>query len=426
MDLTEKGWLEKYFQIRKEIEAPVFDYNQDYERFIYKIFQPTGLLYGHPLNLPDFISLDLTDWPVKERVKLIFTEAIMSSGIIIESFKNKSPDYSFINRFQDIVNTFYTFIQEKKYSFVPFTKNKTGIQKAENILNKRVIVKAEWNASFWQGFFQNILLFSDILIIINYINKGQLEDIKKKQESIRIKALTIIAAAAFADREIDSTEKKLFEFFVESAELKSAQKKKMLKLIDNSPDINNIDVTNDSWLEKKYLLELAILTVWADRNLQEVEEDFLVRLSKKMGFDEVELNTSMTAIESFVMNNWERVHYLQSKQNYLIVSKRLKNRISKIALKYKHEITNEIKESKELVQLINKSKTSTLTVDEKAKIRQQLIDILKSIPAFVVIALPFSFLTLPIIFKILPKSVFPSSFDENRILKTDKKGFISE
>lgn len=44
--------------------------------------------------------------------------------------------------------------------------------------------------------------------------------------------------------------------------------------------------------------------------------------------------------------------------------------------------------------------------------RVQLIDILKSIPAFVIIALPGSFLTLPILLKVLPKGAFPSGFQD--------------
>ena len=427
MDLTEKGWLQKYIEYRTGIDAPGFDSYDDYEKLIYKTFQPTGIMYGHPLNMPDFIVLDLNDWPVKERTKLIFTEAIISSGIIVNSCKNGAPDYQFITQIQQPVKDFYSTTGSKGFSFLSFGKNKTDLQIAESFLNKRVVVKAGWNASFWQGFFQNLLLFTDVLIMINYFNTGRLDAVKEKQENIRIKALTIMAAAAFADGEVDSSERKLFDFFVKSAELKPDRKKQIQVLLDGSPDLNSIpDFDNESWLEKKYLLELAVLTVWADRNLHRNEEEFLVKLNEKMGFNEVELHASMAAIESFVMNNWKRVHYLQSKQNYLIVSKRLTGRMSKIALKYKHEIGNEISESKELINLINKSRTSFLTVDEKAKIRQQLIDILKSVPAFVIIALPFSFLTLPILFKILPKSVFPSSFDENKIIRTNKKGFISE
>jgi hypothetical protein len=40
------------------------------------------------------------------------------------------------------------------------------------------------------------------------------------------------------------------------------------------------------------------------------------------------------------------------------------------------------------------------------------MDILKTIPAFVIIALPFTFITLPTLLALLPKSAFPSSFQE--------------
>tara|TARA_R100000027_G_scaffold65999_1_gene61201 strand:- start:591 stop:788 length:198 start_codon:yes stop_codon:yes gene_type:complete len=62
--------------------------------------------------------------------------------------------------------------------------------------------------------------------------------------------------------------------------------------------------------------------------------------------------------------------------------------------------------------LFEKSKTQPLNAEEKEIMRVQLIDILKSIPAFVIIALPGSFLTLPLLLKVLPKSAFPSGFQD--------------
>jgi hypothetical protein len=45
-----------------------------------------------------------------------------------------------------------------------------------------------------------------------------------------------------------------------------------------------------------------------------------------------------------------------------------------------------------------------------------LIDILKTIPTFVIIALPGTFITLPLLIKLLPKSAFPSAFSEEEEL----------
>ena len=80
--------------------------------------------------------------------------------------------------------------------------------------------------------------------------------------------------------------------------------------------------------------------------------------------------------------------------------------------KNKNAIVQEIKESKELMMLLHKMTKENLTQNEKAKVQQQLIDILKTLPTFVIIALPGSFITLPLLLKLLPKSAFPSAFSE--------------
>jgi hypothetical protein len=53
---------------------------------------------------------------------------------------------------------------------------------------------------------------------------------------------------------------------------------------------------------------------------------------------------------------------------------------------------------------LTRAKSHELSEDEKKKLRVLLIDMLKSIPTFVIISLPQRFLTLPILMQILPKN----------------------
>ena len=133
-----------------------------------------------------------------------------------------------------------------------------------------------------------------------------------------------------------------------------------------------------------------------------------------LGLSDEELTHSMVSVEQFVMEYWNQVHYLQIKQNYRIVSERLIIRMRQLARKNQRLIGKEITESRELVSLLRKSTTQNLTQEEKDKVREQLLDILKAIPAFAFLFLPGSFLTLPILLRIIPKSIlYPSSFREN-------------
>lgn len=86
--------------------------------------------------------------------------------------------------------------------------------------------------------------------------------------------------------------------------------------------------------------------------------------------------------------------------------------IKEAIYKNKIRLAKELKESKELVFLIRKSLTTTLTEDEKAKVKQQMLDICKAIPAFAVFMLPGGALLLPLLIKLIP-DILPSAFRDD-------------
>lgn len=78
----------------------------------------------------------------------------------------------------------------------------------------------------------------------------------------------------------------------------------------------------------------------------------------------------------------------------------------------KKRLAKELQESKELVFLIKKSITTNLSDEEKAKVKEQMIDICKAIPAFTVFMLPGGALLLPLLIKLIP-DILPSAFRGN-------------
>ena len=80
--------------------------------------------------------------------------------------------------------------------------------------------------------------------------------------------------------------------------------------------------------------------------------------------------------------------------------------------KNKKRLAKELSESKELVYLIRKSMTSSLSEEEKEKVKEQLLDICKAVPAFTVFMLPGGALLLPLLIKLIP-DILPSAFRES-------------
>jgi hypothetical protein len=75
-------------------------------------------------------------------------------------------------------------------------------------------------------------------------------------------------------------------------------------------------------------------------------------------------------------------------------------------------LRQELFQSKEVIYLIKKSINSELSSTEKQKIKVQLLDICKSIPALAVFLLPGGALLLPLLIKLIP-DILPSSFRDD-------------
>lgn len=78
----------------------------------------------------------------------------------------------------------------------------------------------------------------------------------------------------------------------------------------------------------------------------------------------------------------------------------------------------EIKQTRELASLLTKSTHTTLTDEEWGKVRLQLTEILKAIPALAIFALPGGMILLPILFRFLPEQMRPRSFPKQKSEKT--------
>lgn len=78
----------------------------------------------------------------------------------------------------------------------------------------------------------------------------------------------------------------------------------------------------------------------------------------------------------------------------------------------KLRLYQELSQSKEAMYLIRKSTNTKLSPEEKEKIKIQLIDICKSIPALAVFLLPGGALLLPLLIKLIP-DILPSAFRDD-------------
>ncbi len=85
--------------------------------------------------------------------------------------------------------------------------------------------------------------------------------------------------------------------------------------------------------------------------------------------------------------------------------------MKKAVLRNRDRVYQEIRETATLYRLLTRwSKGETLTLQEKADVRAQLLDICKTIPALAIFLAPFGSIVLAVLIKFLPFNIMPSAF----------------
>ena len=419
MKPSEKGWLKQYLEFRKELLGDLTVEKRKFthpEHSLYKVIQPTGLMYGHAVEVLDIPNQK--DWNEKDKMKLLLAESLISSSLLFHDKPvSNADDLSklMVKTLESIANFYNNVFPELATpSKTLFGKRKSPLELAEKILDKRIARTSDFSGNFWAQFFHNSLLFLDIFIFGQWIHTNAdrivSDFFKYEREELRFSVVKVIAAAAHANKKIEFEERKLLDFFLQSAGLPAEKKREAIQIFEKGIEVEAINLpTNNSWLLKKYFLEMAILTIWADKRVEEKENEFLIRLCDYIDFKEEDLENSMIAIEGFVLEHWEELGYLQNKQDYNDVSDRFIKRLSKLTESHKNTIINEMKDSKELMSLLHKAKVNELAEDEKKQLQVLMVTVLKTIPTFVIIALPQRYLTLPVLLKVLPSNIFSES-----------------
>jgi len=417
MNPNEKGWLKEYIEFRmgmlQELTSEAVRKQSHPEYSLYRIIQPTGLMYGQSVGAVGHPDQD--GWHQKERMKVLLADSLISSALLLQEKKNGSTVEisEVINKTLENIGNFYNNIFPELATPAKslFGKKRSPLELAEKILDKRIERTNEFDGNFWTYFFHNTLLFLDVFIFGQWIHTNAdrivADFFRYEREELRFSVAKVIAAASHANKEVVYEEKKLLDFFLHSADLSSEKKREAVTIFEKGIEIAEINLPSEnSWILKKFFLEVAILTIWADKKVEEMEMDFLRAFTIHLAFSEDDLENSLLAIEGFVLENWEQLSYLQNRQDYHQVSEQFIKRVARIAEKNKHRLMKGLHENDEIIALLKKSRSNELSPDEKEVMRTALVQLLRAIPTFVIISLPRRFLTLPVLLKVLPKNLF--------------------
>ncbi len=420
---NDKGWFKEYLELRKSalmnLSNPEIRRGSHPEYTLYRVLQPTGLMYGQSVASMDIPDID--HWDEKEKLKILLTESLISSSLLFydKPLKNEEDITNAIYKTIENIGNFYNniFPELATSTKTIFGRKKSPLELAERVLDKRIEHASNFGGNFWIYFFHNSLLFLDVFIFGQWIHTNAdrivADFFRYERDELRFSVVKVIAAASHANKDVAQEERRLYEYFIDSTDLAVERRKEALKIFEEGFSIEDINLPSEnSWILKRFFLEVAVLTIWADKKVEQVELDFLKQFCHYLNFSDEDLENSMISIEGFMLEHWGELEYLQDKQDYQQVSEQFIKRVGKLAEKNKTRLLKKIHENDEASILMKKASSNELTLEEKEKVRLQLISVLRSIPTFGLLALPQQFLTLPILLKILPKNLFAEGIRE--------------
>lgn len=409
-----KGWITKYGDLLKKgdinacIEKPA---EIETDHFQHLVFSKSGIVFGHVSEYLFAKNINDSKWTSEEKLQLLLFEShlfifINNGGDPVKDFNkflNKLIDFYGNHSSQSIMRLFTFFMKESK------------IEKLENIFAKRVDVKVNLlDNAIWVNYLSNAFVFLDVILFQEFIRTEQ--EIKVSDyEDFALNAMYALILSAHSDGVIEDKEKNIFNVFLASAHMDDERREIAIEKFKNgatfydfSPNLVRI------WMFRRFLLDIAALTIYATHLVSEDEKDFLSQLCDYLKIPEEELQETLVMIEIFVLNHNDQIIFLQDNNAYEKMFGNISRRWIRILGRNKDKLANELKESKELVFLITKSTTRELTKEEKEKVKTQFLDVVKSVPALAIFMLPGGVILLPLVLKIIPKLV-PSAFRNNEI-----------
>lgn len=395
MNPEKAGWLKDYILFRESLPKKEIQLGRHPDESLYRIIQPTGIMYGQPVNAVS--HPDMETWSPRSKMKVLLLESLLNSSYLFEKQEIwvKPGHQNIVKKIGEFYLDIYPNLSISKTTF--FGRKKDILEIAEKVIDRRIKINYEHEQNFWSRFFNNSLLFVDIYLFGQWIHtegdKMVVDFLKEEKNIIYTTVCEVMAAAAHSNKNIEDEERKLFSLFVNSTGLSSEDKRKAINLFEEKLTLKDIKITDSfSWIVKKYFLELASLTIWADKKVEDSEINFLTELNLMLGFNEDDFENSMIAVESFVIKHWQELDYLQTKRNFEIVSARFAARLSRMIEKNSHRVTSAVREDPELVELLKKASLANLPQQDVNRIEELFLKALKSISSFSIIELPEHFL----------------------------------
>ncbi|WP_298546381.1 LETM1-related biofilm-associated protein [uncultured Aquimarina sp.] len=393
MNPSTTGWIDKFLR-----DFDVNTLSQSSLDILYLRLRKVGFIYGTSVEivLPNDSEIIYSE---EEKTKINLFAALVVT--YYETIDNGDP--------KDCIKAlieFYEYLDTKKsfFSFInALTTSKS--EKLEKIMHTRIQTNESIFKKNFSHLLTNALLFIDVLAFEHFLihDKNPIEYAATLEETLT----NIVFLALNSKIEKDNYDELLVKLFASSVRYTKVSTDE-----DASFDQIDLDEYTDD-LEKRYILDLTSLAVWNDKEIDFGEQDFIRALGAELGLPNQWVRESLYSVQSFVKEYKEDISFFNYSNPAHHFYKQTSRTVSVLILRNKKRLIKEISESKDLMILLGQSAVRDLSKEEKQKVKQQLLDVCKTIPSLAIFILPGGSLLMPLLIKFIPQ-LLPSAFNENK------------
>jgi hypothetical protein len=395
MNPSAQDWIKKFLSTYKEDVISLQFTSKD---AFYDLLNATGFLYGNAnsLILKHDIDLALSH---QECTKVNLFHALLYTGI--SNTPSASP--------QEVISTivkYYKALDKAKTGFLKaiiFSSSETS--NLESILSKRLHEINTVNKTNAVSLLTYALLYVDVLAFEYWLSKGS--DSKVFTKNLELQTMLCCFGSLNAKQEKTQYDSMLISLFEASSQYKDAEQS--LETANRKENFEQF-----SAYARKYIFDVSTLAVWENKPLDLKEHIYLEALVNNLELDQDTQQKSIDAIKAFSLKTQGKVSLFEYATPIKQFYTQSTSTVKRLIVRNKDRLQKELQESGELLKLLGISTYRELSKDEKSKVKEQLLDICKTIPSLTIFLLPGGAILLPLLVKLIPK-LLPSAFDENRV-----------
>jgi hypothetical protein len=171
-------------------------------------------------------------------------------------------------------------------------------------------------------------------------------------------------------------------------------------------DVRSVDL-------RRFILEQTLLASLVDGRRSRGERAFIERLALALRVPESTVHQLELEVAEFYAKNRSVVDVFTVSSAADVMGEDLVSSMQDTMERNFHRLMQEVRETGELYHLLTKAaRRQPLTAEERQRMRAQLIDVAKAIPALAIFAAPGGLLLLVALAKVLPFNLLPSAFQD--------------